>query len=253
TLYQLARRQLGAEIQVITYREWLPALLGPNALPAYTGYKPTVNPGIANEFSTALFRVGHSMLGDDVEFIGNDGVPTRDGIALSEAFFNPTFIPQTGISPILKYLASDPSSEIDSTIVNSVRNFLFGEPGQGGFDLAARNIQRGRDHGLANYNAVRVAYGLPAVTRFSQITSDPVLQGKLRDLYGSVNNIDLWVGALAEDHVAGSSTGPLIRAALIDQFSRLRDGDRFWYQRAFDRTTVAALESTTLADIIRRN
>src|SRR5205823_8886284 len=101
TLYQLARRQVGAEIQVITYREWLPALLGPNALPAYTGYKPNVNPGVANEFSTALFRVGHSMLGDDVEFIGNDGVPTRDGIPLSEAFFNPTFIPDTGVSPIL--------------------------------------------------------------------------------------------------------------------------------------------------------
>src|SRR5207249_8740239 len=122
------------------------------------------------------------------------------------------------------------SSEVDNTIVNSVRNFLFGEPGQGGFDLASLNIQRGRDHGLPDYNTVRAAYGLRRVTAFSQITSNVDVQNKLRSLYGNVNNIDLWVGALAEDHVAGSSTGPLIRAALKDQFTRLRDGDRFWYQ-----------------------
>src|SRR5207248_1833447 len=152
---------------------------------------------IATEFSTALFRLGHSMLGDDVEFIDNNGVPVRDEIPLSQAFFNPPELAQQGISPILKYLASDPSSEIDSTIVNSVRNFLFGPPGAGGFDLAARNIQRGRDHGLANYNATRSAYGLPAVTSFAQITSDVSLQQRLQQLYGNVNNIDLWVGALA--------------------------------------------------------
>src|SRR5262249_42992403 len=168
--YQLARRQVGAEIQSITYNEWIPAILGPNALAPYAGYKINVNPGIANEFSTALFRVGHSMLGDDVEFIRNDGTEVREGIALSQAFFNPPELQQQGISPILKYLGSDPSSEIDNTIVNSVRNFLFGPPGAGGFDLASLNIQRGRDHGLANYNAVRQAYGLSAVTAFNQIS-----------------------------------------------------------------------------------
>jgi peroxidase len=252
TLYQLARRQVGAEIQVITYKEWIPAVLGSNALPAYVGYNPTVNPGIATEFSTALFRVGHSMLGDDVEFIANDGTPVRDGISLADAFFNPPQLTQQGISPILKYLGSDPSSEIDNSITDPVRNFLFGPPGAGGFDLASLNIQRGRDHGIANYNAVRVAYGLPAVTSFSQISSNPTIQAKLQQLYQNVDNIDLWVGALAEDHVAGSSTGRLIRAGLIDQFTRLRDGDRFWYQLVYSPADQAFLENNrTLADLIR--
>ena len=79
-----------------------------------------MNPGIANEFSTAGFRVGHSMLGDDVEFVGDDGLEVTEGVPLSGAFFNPALLADFGIDPVLKYLASDPSSEIDSTIVNSV-------------------------------------------------------------------------------------------------------------------------------------
>src|SRR5262249_46168036 len=96
------------------------------------------------------------------------------------------------------------------------------------------------------------AYGLSAVTAFNQISSDPTIQAKLQQLYQNVNNIDLWVGALAEDHVAGSSTGRLIRAGLIDQFTRLRDGDRFWYQLVYSAADQQTLETTRrLADLIR--
>src|SRR5262249_14187046 len=94
---------------------------------------------------------------------------------------------------------------------------------------------------------------LPRVTDFSQITSNTDLQAKLRALYGSVNNIDAWVGALAEDHVAGGSTGPLIRAVLVNQFTRLRDGDRFWYERTFSGPARQTLDPPPLADVIRRN
>ena len=37
------------------------------------------------------------------------------------------------------------------------------------------------------------------------------------------------------------------------QFERLRDGDRYWYQMTFSPEEIAELESTTLADVIRRN
>ncbi|MBI2825079.1 MAG: peroxidase [Planctomycetia bacterium] len=252
-VYQKARAIVIAEIQSITYNQWLPALLGQGALDRYAGYNAKVNPGIANEFSAAAFRVGHTMLGNDVEFLDNQGNEVADGIPLSQAFFNPPELTANGIDPVLKYLASDPASEIDNTIVNSVRNFLFGPPGAGGLDLASLNIQRGRDHGLADYNSVRQAYGLAKVTDFSQITSDPEVQAQLKQLYGSVNNIDLWVGALAEDHVRGASVGPTLKAIISDQFERLRDGDRYWYERTFSGTTLDKLEHTTLTDIIRRN
>src|SRR5262245_5822197 len=252
-IYQTARAQVIAELEAITYNEWLPALLGPNALRLYRGYNPNVNPGIANEFSTAAFRLGHSMLGDDVEFLGNNGLPVADEVPLSQAFFNPPLLTENGTDPVLKYLASDPSSEVDTKVVDSVRNFLFGPPGAGGLDLASLNIQRGRDHGLADYNTIRAAYGLPRVTDFSQITSDAELQTKLQALYGSVNNIDAWVGMLAEAHWAGRSTGPPVRAVLVDQFTRLRDGDRYWYERSYSGPALQTLEHTTLADVIRRN
>ncbi|WP_406694128.1 peroxidase family protein [Singulisphaera sp. Ch08] len=253
TIYQTARARVIGELQAITYNEWLPALLGPGALKPYRDYDPTVNPGIANEFSTAAFRFGHSLLGDDVEFLDGNGQPIADEVSLSDAFSNPALLQTHGIEPLLKYLSSDPSSELDSTIVNSVRNFLFGSPGAGGFDLASLNIQRGRDHGLADYNSMRAAFGLARVTSFGEISSDLDVQVKLQALYGSVDKIDAWVGALAEDHVPNSSTGPLIRAVLIDQFTRLRDGDRFWYQRAFSDSTLRDIDQTSLTDVIRRD
>jgi hypothetical protein len=268
-IYQAARRVVGAEMEIITYNEWIPALLGPNALPAYTGYNPTVNPGIANEFSTAMFRFAHSQLDNSVDRLNNDGTDVfpNETLGLDQSFFDPNLIhfPQgtldsvtglhsTGISPILKGSASGIAQNVDLLAVRSVRNFLFGPEGAGGTDLIARDIQRGRDHGLTDYNSMRAAYGLPRVTSFAQITSNVTLQNELQQLYGSVNNIDAFVGALAEDHAPGAAVGPLTKAVLVNQFTRTRDGDRFFYLNQFSGTELQnLLANTSLGQIIERN
>src|SRR5262249_33672719 len=123
----------------------------------------------------------------------------------------------------------------------------------GGFDLASLNIQRGRDHGLADYNTVRAAYGLPKVTSFAQITSNTDVQAKLQQLYGDVNHIDLWVGGLAEDHVAGSSLGPLFQRIVANQFQRIRNGDRFWFENIYSGLVRNAFENVTLAQVLAHN
>lgn len=252
-LYQQARRLVIAEVQAITYQEFLPALLGTNPLKPYMGYKPNVNPGIATEFSTVAYRIGHSLVNDDIDFLDNDGNPVAESLPLAWAFFNPSPVKSLGIDPLLKYLATDNAQEVDTQHVDSLRNFLFGAPGDGGFDLASLNIQRGRDHGIADYNTVRRSYGLPAVTNFSQITGNATLQSNLMSVYGSIDAIDPWIGGLSEDHVPGSSVGPTFRRILADQFERLRDGDSNWYERQFSGTQLAAIKSTRLSDVIRRN
>jgi hypothetical protein len=252
-IYQMARSIVIAEEQAITFNEFLPALLGSRAVAPYQGYDPRVNPGISDEFSTAAYRFGHSLLAPDVQFLNNDATTKFPQMSLAQSFFNPGAVVQNGIDPILKYLATDNAQEVDTKLVPELQNFLFGPPGAGGFDLASLNIQRGRDHGLADYNTTRAVYGLARVKSFADITSDPVLKAKLQQLYGNVNNVDLWVGGLAEDHVRGGSVGPLFTRIIANQFERVRTGDRLWFEHTFSGTLLNTIEHTTLADIIRRN
>lgn len=253
-IYQQARAIVRAELQVITYNEFLPALLGEDALSDYEGYDPNVDPSISNLFSTAAYRLGHSMLPTELLRLNNDGTTAAEGnLSLQEAFFAPQELIDNGVDSLLLGAANQQTQEIDNMIIDDVRNFLFGAPGQGGFDLASLNIQRGRDHGLADYNQARIDLGLEPVTSFDEITSDPELAAELEALYGDVNNIDAWVGGLAEDHVEGSSVGELMQTVLIDQFERIRDGDRFWYENILSHREIVAVESTTLSEVIMRN
>jgi hypothetical protein len=255
-IYQQARRIVGAEIQVITYNEFLPAVLGYQALPEYRGYDPTVNAGVSNVFAAAGFRVGHTMLPVTLLRLGEDGNPIPEGnVALRDAFFRPDrLINEGGVDPILRGLMMSTQQEIDSKVVDEVRNFLFDNPSfVVANDLAALNVQRGRDHGLPSYNQARADFGLAAVTSFAEISSDPAVQEALEAAYGDVDSIDTWIGGICEDHLPGSSMGALFTAIWRDQFIRARDGDRFWYQNQFSGDELARLERTTLAEIIERN
>ena len=94
---------------------------------------------------------------------------------------------------------------------------------------------------------------LAPATSFSDISSDPMVQDKLASAYSSVNEIDLWVGGLAENHYADALVGETFFVILKDQFERLRDGDRFWYQNYLPPFWVNLVERQSLARIIRRN
>ncbi len=254
-LYQKARQWVGAEMQVITYREFLTALLGPDALPPYRGYDPELDAGIANAFSTAAYRFGHSALSPTLLRLDRRGREIRAGhLPLRDAFFAPQrIIDEGGIEPLLRGLAAQRHQRIDVQVVDDVRNFLFGPPGAGGFDLAALNIQRGRDHGLPGYNDAREAMGLPRAASFAEMSSDPEVQARLATVYESPDDVDLWVGCLAEDPVPGSHLGSLARRIVVDQFVALRDGDRYWYEKTLSRGEIRAVEDTRLSDVIRRN
>lgn len=254
-IFQIARTIVGSEIQAITYNEFLPVLLGPGALSKYKHYSPTVNSGIANSFSTSAYRFGHSMLSSTLLRLDKNNKTIPQGnLKLKDAFFTPTIIAAGGgIEPVLRGLAKQKAQEVDTKVVDAVRNFLFGQPGRGGFDLAALNIQRGRDHGLPSYNDARRELGLTPVKNFSEITSDAATANALEGVYKDVEKVDMWVGGLAEDHHAGAMVGELNFTILKNQFERVRDGDRFWYQRDLKKEWVAWVEKQKLSDIIKRN
>ena len=253
-IYQRARKQVIAEIEVITYQEFLPAL-GVTLRP-YSGYNPNTRPDILNNFATAAYRIGHSLVADEVALRSNTcqdvGPASMD---LVEAFWVPSLVPQYGMEPFLKGLATHKQYETDTRINGILRNFLFGSPNDPvrfGIDLASLNIQRGRDHGLPNYNAIRKFYTGSAATKFSDITKVDSVAKALQSLYGNVNNIDAWIGLLAEDHLPNSSVGKTMHDVLRYQFEHLRDGDFYFYKNDLILSLLVASNSK-LSDVIKRN
>lgn len=257
-LYQRARKQIGAYIQHITYTQFLPAL-GIRLAP-YRGYRADVQPDIANIFTSAAYRLGHTMVTEEILLRDNSCEEVGPGsLSLLEAFFNNEPIQTYGIGPILKGLSVQTQQEVDLKIIDNLRNFLFGDPNTPvvfGLDLASLNIQRGRDHGLPSYNEVREHYIGSRARNFNQINPDAQIIEALRTAYdGQVDRIDLWVGLLAERHLPGSSIGPTLHAVLSTQFESLRDGDFYYYQNdpMLQRRELDDIRRTTLTDIIRRN
>lgn len=185
-------------------------------------------------------------------------------IPLRECFFNPELVKAQGIDRFLRGAAWHPAKEIDHKVVDELRNFLFTEDSDAPeMDLISLNIQRGRDMGLPSHNKVRDAFGLPEYGSISDMTSDASLAYVLEGVYkGDPEKVDPFVGGLVEDHLEGAAVGQTIHAVLKDQFTRIRDADRFFYKLIdFDKALLAAYprlktilnDGVKLKGIIERN
>ncbi|MDA7501827.1 T9SS type A sorting domain-containing protein [Chitinophagales bacterium] len=253
--FQEARRYVGALIQSVAYNEWLPAL-GIDIAP-YEGYDEEVQPTILNAFSAAAFRMGHTLVNNQLIRLDDSGEELNFGsIHIKDAFFNLDPIRlEGGIDPVLKGLASQTQQQFDTKVVNALRNFLFGPPGAGGLDLVSLNIMRARERGLPDYNTLRVAFGLPAHIEFDDITVNLDRATILEAMYSDINNIDPWVGMLTEDPLPDCAVGALIHNILKMQFENIRNGDRFWFEvdPAFSSEEIEIINNTKLSDIIKRN
>src|SRR5262245_13514878 len=251
-LYEMAKAITTAEMVNITYNEWLPHLLGKDAIERYHGYDPNVDARITEEFAGAAFRFGHSIVSDEISATSNLGEFTSEQ-TLAESFFEDTAtFNATGADGLLRHLTGDLANPLDTHIVDGLRNLLVDPPD--GMDLAAINIQRAHDLGLGTLNQTREALGLTPYTSFDQITSDPETAAALEQAYGSVDAIDLWTGGLAEDHVAGGVVGSTFGKIIGDQFTALRDGDRYYFENQnFEKQTLNEIKGTNLSDLILRN
>ena len=255
-LYDMARAITTAEYQNIIYSEFLPSLLGRDAPGAYTGYDPKVNPSIMEEFSTAAYRFGHTIVSPTETKIANDGtvLQAQDLIAAASepasAFNN-----FGGADALLRNLADDTSQQEGVSIISDLLNMLDANPNDIG-DLGAIDVERERDLGINTLNQTRSALGLPAYTSFDQITSNTTLAAELKSIYGSVGNLDLFVGGLAEnaDTAGGSMLGPTFSKIISEQFANLRVGDRLYFEnQGFSPALMGQIQDTTLSDLILRD
>ncbi|XP_048209431.1 LOW QUALITY PROTEIN: peroxidasin homolog [Perognathus longimembris pacificus] len=265
TIYHETRKIVGAEIQHITYRHWLPKVLGAvgmKMLGEYRGYDPGVNAGIFNAFATAAFRFGHTLINPVLYRLDANFQPIPQGhIPLHKAFFSPfRIVNEGGIDPLLRGLFGVAGKmRVPTQLLNTeLTERLFSMARTVALDLAAMNIQRGRDHGIPPYHDYRVYCNLSAAHTFEDLKNEiknPEIREKLKRLYGSTLNIDLFPALMVEDVVPGSLLGPTLLCLLSTQFRRLRDGDRLWYENpgVFSPAQLTQIKQASLARILCDN
>lgn len=251
-VFQMARAINVAQYQNIIFTEFLPTVLGSGAPGTYAGFNPNADPRIAEEFAGAAFRL-HSIVSGDISGIDNEGEQTFTQ-SLVDGFGEPaaTFIATGGSDPQLRHLASELALANDTHIIPELRNLLADPiPHQ---DLATANIQRGRDLGLPTLNDGREDLGLAHYQTMDQLTADPTTAAALTQVYGIVDNVELWVGGLAETPVNGGILGQTMATIVGIQLENLRDGDPLWWQnQPFTGPLRDAISHTRLSDLIVQN
>ncbi|KAJ8944427.1 hypothetical protein NQ318_002123 [Aromia moschata] len=227
-LFETARKIVIAENQHLTYNEFLPRILGWNAMNLYglklqsqgyyKQYDATCNPAIINEFACASFRFGHSLLRPHIPRLSTDYQIVDPPILLRDGFFKTDIMMRENM--------------IDE--IARVTNHLFEDKKIpfSGIDLVGLNIQRARDHGVPSYNNFRALCNLKRATSFDDLAREipPEVIARLKTIYASVDDIDL----------------------------RLRKCDRFWYENEdpivrFTEQQLAEIRKVTLAKITCNN
>ncbi|XP_068119933.1 peroxidasin homolog isoform X2 [Hyperolius riggenbachi] len=264
-VYHETRKIVGAQMQHITFAHWLPKILGEpgmRMLGEYQGYDPTVNSAIFNAFATAAFRFGHTLINPVLYRLNETFQPIQQGhIPLHKTFFSPfRLLQEGGIDPILRGLFGIPGKmRVPTELLNlELTEKLFAAVHSVSLDLAAINIQRGRDHGIPPYNDYRVVCNLTSAQDFEDLKNEIKNQDvreKLRSLYGTPKNVDLFPALIVEDLVPGSRLGPTLMCLLVTQFKRLRNGDRFWYTSpgTFSSAQLTEIRQSSLARVLCDN
>ncbi|KAJ8934879.1 hypothetical protein NQ314_013155 [Rhamnusium bicolor] len=230
--------------------------LSPQKRGYFGNYNDSINPNIANNFATAAFRFAHSIIPGLMKLLANDNS-------------NPEFtqMHKMLLDPFKLYTAGELDKTLRGAMNTTLKNHLFEgtdehvkQPKMCGLDLVSLNIQRGRDHGLPGYSFWRKHCGLKKPTKFDDLQNDMDNESlrNIKSAYRNVDDIDLYTGALSEKPIEGSILGPTLTCLILDQFVRIKHGDRFWYEnsqkpQAFTPEQLDEIRKTSLASIICDN
>uniref|UniRef100_A0A667WS04 NAD(P)H oxidase (H2O2-forming) n=1 Tax=Myripristis murdjan TaxID=586833 RepID=A0A667WS04_9TELE len=243
TLFQNARKTVVATFQNIAVYEWLPGYLGNKTLTPYPGYQKFVDPGISPEFQAAAIRFGITMAPPGVYMrnrtcqfrkIINIDETLSPALRLCNSFWkrqSPNMKSGQDVDELIMGMASQIAEKEDNVVVQDLRDFMYGPLRFTRSDLVALTVQRGRDFGLSSYNKL-----------FRDIS----------DLYnGDISKLELFPGGLLESL---DGPGPVFSSIILDQFERIRNGDRFWFENRqnglFTEEEIRKIRNVTFHDVL---
>uniref|UniRef100_UPI00398F410F dual oxidase 2 n=1 Tax=Pristiophorus japonicus TaxID=55135 RepID=UPI00398F410F len=267
-IFQHSRKWVVAVFQNIVLYEWLPKYLGRN-LSDYTGYKKFVDPGISPEFQAAAARFGATMVPPGV-YMRNRTCAFRNvttvyntqstALRVCNNFWNrekPNLQTAADIEELIFGMASQIAEKEDNIIVEDLRDYMYGPLKFSRSDLMALTIHQGRDIGLPTFNTARRAFQLPAISEWNEINpklwnESPELFEKLKEKHGGdISKLELWPGGLLESNGA---PGELFTEIMIEQFQRIRDGDRYWFENhqngLFTAEEIKKIQKMTFFDVL---
>uniref|UniRef100_A0A803VXV7 NAD(P)H oxidase (H2O2-forming) n=1 Tax=Ficedula albicollis TaxID=59894 RepID=A0A803VXV7_FICAL len=260
-LFQHARKRVIATFQSIVLYEWLPTLLG-TRVPEYQGYQQHLDPSLSPEFVVAAGQFLATMV--------PPGVYKRDtkcqfqDVSVSSGSFpavrlcnsywsreSPGLQEAEDVDKLLLGMSSQIAEREDNIVVEDLQDYWYGPIKYSRTDLVASWVQRGRDFGLPTYNQVRQRFGLEPLQNWSNLAPhlEPQVLQKVAALYANnVAGLELLPGGMLE------ADGSLFSTIILEQFVRLRDGDRFWFENTknglFTEEEIREIRNTTFHSIL---
>ncbi|CAN8006647.1 unnamed protein product, partial [Ixodes pacificus] len=265
-LFQEARRIVGAQWQHISYSEWMLVVLGPGAMARYqltpTGrsrYSPTVDASLINEFASAAFRLGHTLIDGVFNRVTEHGEASP--YELQDFYFFPFYLYHGDMDNVVRGLLRQSSQDYDSFVTIGVSQHLYRLRNESyGLDLIALNLQRGREHGLRPYVDYLTYCTGHVVNSFDDLLRyiPAKVVNQYISLYEDVTDIDLFTGGVSETSVPGGLVGPTFACILGETFNKLKFGDRFYYEHegqagSFAPEQLQQIRKTSLSQILCDN
>ncbi|XP_008581323.1 PREDICTED: dual oxidase 1 [Galeopterus variegatus] len=237
--------------------------------PEYAGYRPFLDPSISPEFVVASEQFFSTMVPPGVymrnascyfQGVINQNSSVSRALRVCNSYWSrehPNLQSAEDVDALLLGMASQIAEREDHVVVEDVRDFWPGPLKFSRTDHLASCLQQGRDLGLPSYNKARAALGLSPITRWQDINpalfwnNGTVLEATAALYHQDLSRLELLPGGLLESH---GDPGPLVSTIVLDQFLRLRDGDRYWFENTrnglFSEEEIAEIRNTSLWDVL---
>uniref|UniRef100_A0A8C0R5N9 NAD(P)H oxidase (H2O2-forming) n=1 Tax=Canis lupus dingo TaxID=286419 RepID=A0A8C0R5N9_CANLU len=260
-LFQHARKRVIATYQNIALYEWLPSFLQ-RAPVKYAGEGPELLPDFRTPWpqSSLPFYLHFRNASCHFQEVINRNSSISRALRVCNSYWSrkhPNLRRAEDVDALLLGMASQIAEREDHVVVEDVLDFWPGSLKFSRTDHVAGCLQRGRDLGLPSYTKARAALGLPPITRWQDINpalsqnNHTVLEATAALYNQDLSQLELLPGGLLESH---GDPGPLFSAIVLNQFVRLRDGDRYWFENTrnglFSEEEIAEIRNTSLRDVL---